>query len=143
MSELLPLFVDLAGRRVLLVGGGPVAAAKLGQLLAVRADVRVVAHDPDTLKKFIKVINEMYRNLREEIRPRTKYDSKFELQFEDPDKGVTGSRIGISGVVPGQEDKGRGDTFTRLHLTEIPFWKGDADTAATALCDAAKGGKVL
>ena len=43
MSELLPLFVDLAGRRVLLVGGGPVAAAKLGQLLAARADVRVVA----------------------------------------------------------------------------------------------------
>jgi uroporphyrin-III C-methyltransferase/precorrin-2 dehydrogenase/sirohydrochlorin ferrochelatase len=43
MSELLPLFVDLAGRSVLLVGGGPVAAAKLGQLLAARADVRVVA----------------------------------------------------------------------------------------------------
>ena len=43
MSELLPLFVDLAGRRVLLVGGGPVAAAKLGQLLAAHADVRVVA----------------------------------------------------------------------------------------------------
>ncbi|MEO8259601.1 MAG: uroporphyrinogen-III C-methyltransferase [Acidobacteriota bacterium] len=43
MSELLPLFVDLAGRRVLLVGGGPVAAAKLKQLLAARADVRVVA----------------------------------------------------------------------------------------------------
>src|SRR5580765_5253076 len=43
MSELLPLFVDLAGRRVLLVGGGPVAAAKLSQLLAARADVRVVA----------------------------------------------------------------------------------------------------
>jgi uroporphyrin-III C-methyltransferase / precorrin-2 dehydrogenase / sirohydrochlorin ferrochelatase len=43
MSELLPLFVDLAGRRVLLVGGGPVAAAKLGQLLAVQADVRIVA----------------------------------------------------------------------------------------------------
>jgi uroporphyrin-III C-methyltransferase / precorrin-2 dehydrogenase / sirohydrochlorin ferrochelatase len=45
MSELLPLFVDLAGRRVLLVGAGKVAAAKLGQLLAARADVRVVAPD--------------------------------------------------------------------------------------------------
>src|ERR1700722_14192750 len=43
MSQLLPLFVDLAGRRVLLVGAGKVAAAKLGQLLAARADVRVVA----------------------------------------------------------------------------------------------------
>jgi uroporphyrin-III C-methyltransferase/precorrin-2 dehydrogenase/sirohydrochlorin ferrochelatase len=43
MPELLPLFLNVAGRRVLLVGGGPVAAAKLLQLLAVDADVRVVA----------------------------------------------------------------------------------------------------
>lgn len=43
MTELLPLFLNLAGRRVLLVGGGPVAASKLGQLLATGADVRVVA----------------------------------------------------------------------------------------------------
>jgi uroporphyrin-III C-methyltransferase/precorrin-2 dehydrogenase/sirohydrochlorin ferrochelatase len=43
MQSLLPLFLDLTGRRVLLVGGGPVAAAKLGQLLAARADVRIVS----------------------------------------------------------------------------------------------------
>jgi len=40
---LLPLFLNLVGRRVLLVGGGPVAAAKLQQLLAAGASVRVVA----------------------------------------------------------------------------------------------------
>jgi uroporphyrin-III C-methyltransferase / precorrin-2 dehydrogenase / sirohydrochlorin ferrochelatase len=40
---LLPLFLNLSGRRVLLVGGGPVAAAKLQQLLAAGADVHVVA----------------------------------------------------------------------------------------------------
>jgi uroporphyrin-III C-methyltransferase/precorrin-2 dehydrogenase/sirohydrochlorin ferrochelatase len=45
MTDLLPLFVNLEGRRVLLVGGGPVAAAKLKQLLAVRAEVFVVAPD--------------------------------------------------------------------------------------------------
>jgi uroporphyrin-III C-methyltransferase/precorrin-2 dehydrogenase/sirohydrochlorin ferrochelatase len=45
MSERLPLFVDLAGRRVLLVGAGPVAAAKLGQLRAAGATARVVALD--------------------------------------------------------------------------------------------------
>src|SRR5579862_4210577 len=43
IPELLPLFLDLEGRRVLLVGGGPVAAAKLAQLAAVGAEVRVVA----------------------------------------------------------------------------------------------------
>src|SRR5712671_5247165 len=42
---LLPLFLNLAGRRVLLVGGGPVAAAKLQQLLSASADVHVVAPD--------------------------------------------------------------------------------------------------
>jgi uroporphyrin-III C-methyltransferase/precorrin-2 dehydrogenase/sirohydrochlorin ferrochelatase len=45
MQELLPLFLHLSGRRVLLVGGGEVAAAKLRQLIAVGADVRVVAPD--------------------------------------------------------------------------------------------------
>jgi uroporphyrin-III C-methyltransferase/precorrin-2 dehydrogenase/sirohydrochlorin ferrochelatase len=40
---LLPLFLNLAGRRVLLVGGGPVAAGKLRQLLASAANVHVVS----------------------------------------------------------------------------------------------------
>jgi uroporphyrin-III C-methyltransferase/precorrin-2 dehydrogenase/sirohydrochlorin ferrochelatase len=40
---LLPLFLNLTGRRVLLVGGGRVAAAKLQQLLAAGAEIHVVA----------------------------------------------------------------------------------------------------
>lgn len=43
MRNLLPLFVDLVDREVLLVGGGPVAAAKLRQLRAAGARVRVVS----------------------------------------------------------------------------------------------------
>ena len=43
MTELLPLFLNLNGRDVLLVGGGPVATAKLRQLRAAGASVRVVA----------------------------------------------------------------------------------------------------
>jgi siroheme synthase-like protein len=43
MQELLPLFVNLRGRRVVLVGGGLVACAKLRQLQAVGAEVLVVA----------------------------------------------------------------------------------------------------
>jgi siroheme synthase-like protein len=43
MTDLLPLFLNLTGRAVLLVGGGPVAAAKLNQLLAAGARVRVVS----------------------------------------------------------------------------------------------------
>ncbi len=43
MRHLLPLFLDVKGREVLLVGGGRVAAGKLRQLAAVGARVRVVA----------------------------------------------------------------------------------------------------
>jgi len=43
MAELLPLFVSLKGRRVLLVGGGPVAASKLATLHDAGADVHVIA----------------------------------------------------------------------------------------------------
>jgi siroheme synthase-like protein len=41
--DLLPTFLNLGGRRVLLVGGGTVAASKLDALLRAGADVRVVA----------------------------------------------------------------------------------------------------
>ncbi|MCU1384093.1 MAG: uroporphyrin-III C-methyltransferase [Acidobacteria bacterium] len=43
MPDLLPLFLNLTGRDVLLVGGGPVATAKLRQLLAAGASVHLVA----------------------------------------------------------------------------------------------------
>jgi siroheme synthase-like protein len=43
MTELLPLFLNVTGRPVVLVGGGRVAAAKLQQLLAAGARVTVVA----------------------------------------------------------------------------------------------------
>jgi uroporphyrin-III C-methyltransferase/precorrin-2 dehydrogenase/sirohydrochlorin ferrochelatase len=47
MQELLPLFVKLTGRRVLLVGGGSVASAKLPQLTVAGALVTVVSPDVD------------------------------------------------------------------------------------------------
>jgi siroheme synthase-like protein len=43
MTEMLPLFLNLTGRPVALVGGGRVAAGKLQQLVAVGARVRVIA----------------------------------------------------------------------------------------------------
>ena len=45
MRELLPIFLHLRGRRVVLVGAGPVGASKLAALLAAGAEVRVVAPD--------------------------------------------------------------------------------------------------
>jgi siroheme synthase-like protein len=42
-TELFPTFLKLAGRPVLVVGGGPVAASKLASLLAAGAEVILVA----------------------------------------------------------------------------------------------------
>ena len=41
--DLFPAFIKLAGRRVVVVGGGPVAASKLEALLNAGADITVVA----------------------------------------------------------------------------------------------------
>lgn len=63
MSDLLPLFVKLQGRRVVLVGGGPVAAAKLVQLLAAGADVVVIAPlvHPDIVASGVAVERREFR----------------------------------------------------------------------------------
>ena len=67
MSHLLPLFVTLAGRRVVLVGGGPVAAAKLQQLLPTGADVIVVA--PEICEAITKWGCAPFRTVRREFVP--------------------------------------------------------------------------
>lgn len=46
-SSLFPVFLKLRGRRVVVVGGGPVAASKLSGLVDAGADVTVVA--PETV----------------------------------------------------------------------------------------------
>ena len=43
VADMFPIFVDLNGRRVVVVGGGTVAASKLSALLAARAHLVVVA----------------------------------------------------------------------------------------------------
>lgn len=45
MSVMFPAFLDLAGRTVVVVGGGPVAASKIEALVAAGARVTVVAPD--------------------------------------------------------------------------------------------------
>jgi uroporphyrin-III C-methyltransferase/precorrin-2 dehydrogenase/sirohydrochlorin ferrochelatase len=46
--ELFPLFLKLAGRRVVLVGSGPVAASKVDALVRAGADLRIV--DPEAFQ---------------------------------------------------------------------------------------------
>ncbi len=58
MPDLLPLFLNLRGRRVVLVGAGPVGASKLTQLTAAGADVVVVAPEvhPSIVESGVTVV---------------------------------------------------------------------------------------
>ncbi|MBX3267083.1 MAG: hypothetical protein KF831_10285 [Acidobacteria bacterium] len=105
-------------------------------------NVRIVPHDPDTEEAFRADFKVMYENLAPHLKPATKYYSEALIEFKDPAKGTINSRISTASVQPGHEGKGRGQTITDLHLTEPPFWRGDAKKAATSLLEAAQGGQV-
>ncbi len=65
MTELLPLFLNLTGRTVLLVGGGPVATSKLRPLLAAGARVRIVAPEvTDEIAGIVQAIEARDRTAR-------------------------------------------------------------------------------
>src|SRR5260370_42105460 len=100
--------------------------------------VRIVAHDRDTLKALMKVVKFFYNNLLLEIRPKDKYNAKYDLEFNDPEKECVSSSLSVSTVQPGDEEKGRGDTITLLHRTEVRCWKRDPTTASLGLVSSAK-----
>lgn len=105
-------------------------------------NMRIVPHDPDTEAEFRASLRQMYENLPDHLKPATKYYSEALIEFKDTIKGTINSRITTASVQPGHESKGRGQTITDLHLTEPPFWRGDAKKAATSLIEAATGGRV-
>lgn len=62
MSVMFPAFLDLAGRKVVVVGGGPVAAGKIEALVAAGARVTVIAPEirPEIERADVEIVR---RNL--------------------------------------------------------------------------------
>jgi hypothetical protein len=104
---------------------------------------RCVPHDPDTESEFRTTIKIMFENLASHLKPATRYYSDERIWIDDQLRGTVDSRITTSTVTPGHESKGRGQTITNLLLTEPPHWRGDQRKAATALIEAAAGGKIM
>lgn len=99
-------------------------------------NVRIVPQDPDTEEAFRADLKIMYENLPDHLRPgHRQWTDKLIWLTSD-------SRITTATVQPGHEQKGRGQTITKLFLTEVPFWRGNQRKAATALIEATAGGQV-
>ena len=64
MSVMFPAFLDLSGRKVLVVGGGQVAAGKIESLLASGACVTVVAPavHPDIERADVEILRREFRD---------------------------------------------------------------------------------
>jgi hypothetical protein len=106
-------------------------------------NVRFVPHDPGTEREFRAVVKTMFENLPAHLKPATRYYSEEFIWIDDQLRGTVDSRISTATVQPGHEGKGRGQAITNLLLTEPPYWRGDQRKAATALIEAAQGGKVM
>ena len=89
MRELLPLFLTLTGRRVVVVGAGPVGASKLKALLAAGADVTVVAPSihPDVEAAGVRIV-------RREFRPEDLDDAWFVVAAAPPEVNRTVAAAG-------------------------------------------------
>ena len=94
MSELLPLFLNLSGREVLLVGGGRVAEAKLRQLVAVGARVRVVA---PAIAPAIRDAVDSDRGAADDVRA-APHIALFERGFESSD--LDGAWLVVAAATP-------------------------------------------
>jgi len=99
-------------------------------------NVRIFAHNPQTERKFRRDVRTMYRNLPEHLRPETITFTPEVIEFQDMAKGTVDSIVTTTGVQPGFEDSPRGDTITDVLVTEVPFMRGDARKAATAILEA-------
>jgi hypothetical protein len=85
----------------------------------------IIAHDQQTTERLFQELRKMYRNLPDEKRPRTEYNSKRELSFPDIDSYIY---VGTAG----SGNYGRGGTPNNIHCSEVAFWR-DPDSIAAGL----------
>jgi precorrin-2 dehydrogenase / sirohydrochlorin ferrochelatase len=89
-----PIFVEMAGRRVLVVGGGNVAEQKVSGLLAAEADLTLVA--PQLTPDLQRLVDS--GKIRHEARDYRDGDLEgFEVCFSATDDGVVNSEVAAEG----------------------------------------------
>lgn len=75
----------------------------------------IVAHTADDTEMLFQRVRLFWEQLPEELRPRTRYNSRKELYFPD-------LRSRITVITAGQGSAGRGRTIHNLHASEVGYW---------------------
>ena len=96
--------------------------------------VRIFAHNPKTEARFRRDVRTMHRHLPPHLKPKANKTESGGLEWHDEESGYT--TIETLGVQPGFEDNARGDDITDVLITEMPYMRGDARTALTAILEA-------
>jgi uroporphyrin-III C-methyltransferase/precorrin-2 dehydrogenase/sirohydrochlorin ferrochelatase len=154
-----PVFLRLRGRRVLLVGGGRVAAAKLAGLLAEGADVTVVApeirpelhqpgvtimartFDPGDVEDVWYVITAAPREVNEQVVAAAEHRRVFVNAVDDPShaSAYAGSVVRRAGVTIAFSTDGRAPALAGLLREALDGWLPADLDAWMAASDEARG----
>uniref|UniRef100_A0A6M3II00 Putative terminase n=1 Tax=viral metagenome TaxID=1070528 RepID=A0A6M3II00_9ZZZZ len=86
----------------------------------------VIAHEKESGASIFGMCRLYYEELPPKLRPMTRYSSKKELVFENPDAKERyknpGMRSGIEVLTAGKKNVGRGTTIHNLHCSELASW---------------------
>lgn len=83
----------------------------------------VAAHRSDVSSKLFQNVKAYLADMPSQLRPHIAYSNAYELIFDR-----LGSRYRV--MTAGGEAIGRGDTFQRMHLSEVAFFENAADVAS-------------
>jgi uroporphyrin-III C-methyltransferase/precorrin-2 dehydrogenase/sirohydrochlorin ferrochelatase len=153
-----PVFLKLAGRRVLLVGGGPVAAAKLEGLLAAGARVTVVAPEispalerdgvslhrrpfrPDDLEGVWWVVAAAPPDVNRQVQAAAELKQLFVNAVDDPAHATAylGSIVRRDGVTMAISTNGRAPALAGLLREALDAWLPQDLERWVAAADAAR-----
>jgi uroporphyrin-III C-methyltransferase / precorrin-2 dehydrogenase / sirohydrochlorin ferrochelatase len=152
-----PAFLNLASRRAVVVGGGPVAASKLEALLAAGADVTVVAPDvrPEIERSGVTVVRRPFqdadldgawwvvaaapREVNRQVLAAAEARRVFVNAVDDPDHATAylGGVVRRQGVTVAISTDGRAPALAGLLREALDAWlPGDLDEWMSAADDA-------
>jgi hypothetical protein len=107
----------------------------------------VIAHEKDAGGKIFNMCRLFYDCLPPKLRPMTKYSSKKEIVFSNPDKKTSdinpGLRSSIEVVTAGKKDVARGAGYHLLHCSEVASWPFASEVVSSLVPTIPKNPKSL